>query len=207
MIIGRTDNNAENRSNINALSRHKYFVISHLVRDFMIQNDIQELPVCLNNLLKKNNWGVVSYTKLRKLKISEYDEIMKNNLGFVELNKDGRYIIFYNDEVIVERQRFTIAHEIGHILLNHFNVPIENREQEANMFAARLLMPICVLYECNIESIDELKRMCKVSSISAFYRYNRLEMLKERNKFYTDKNEVVLRRKFKKFIKNYLKLK
>ena len=74
-------------------------------------------------------------------------------LGFA-LKKDGDIIIVINTSVILSRAIFTLAHEIGHILL-HFNTEqqfIDNtvtiaghsddeKEQEANYFAACLLMP------------------------------------------------------------------
>lgn len=205
MIIGRTNIFAEVRSNNTLLTKQKYFYISHLTRDFIIYNKISSLPVNLNSILKFNKWKVISYSKLKNMNIVEYESVMKTNHGFVELTPDGDYIIFYNDELPRCVQRFTIAHEIGHIVLHHFKVPIENREQEANMFAARLLMPMCVLHECKIKSEQELIDLYDVSCVSAHYRYERLVMLENRNKFYVDCNEEVLKSKFKDFINEYLK--
>ena len=56
-------------------------------------------------------------------------------------------IIFYNDEIeSKERKRFTIAHEIGHIVLGHKGYS-EVNEKEADAFAAQLLLPHCILEE------------------------------------------------------------
>ena len=56
-------------------------------------------------------------------------------------------IIFYNDEIeSEERKRFTIAHEIGHIVLRHKGYS-EINEKEADAFAAQLLLPHCILEE------------------------------------------------------------
>jgi len=205
MIIGRTNIFAENRSNRNTLTKQKHFYISHLTRDFILKNKIFSLPINLNSIVNFNKWKVIKYSKLKKLNIVEYESVMKTNYGFAELTPNDDYIIFYNDELPRGVQRFTIAHEIGHIILHHFKVPIENREQEANMFAARLLMPMCVLHECKIKSEQEIMNLCDVSYISAHYRYERLVMLEDRNKFYVDYNEEVLKSKFEDFIKEYLK--
>lgn len=72
----------------------------------------------------------------------------------------NKYKIFTNPFDGAQRQRFTIAHELGHIVLEHLEVEdnlkeptlnILNREiefdsssyqeKEANKFAAELLMP------------------------------------------------------------------
>ena len=62
--------------------------------------------------------------------------------------------IFINPSEIQERQRFTLAHEIGHIVLGHekygnrldlrddlYGVSHDAHERAANEFAAELLMP------------------------------------------------------------------
>jgi len=54
-----------------------------------------------------------------------------------------------------------------------------------------------------MKSADEVQKICGVSNLSAIYRYKRLQMLLLRNKFYTDKNEIVLYKQFKKFIKHF----
>lgn len=68
--------------------------------------------------------------------------------------------IFVSSAVLPERRRFTAAHEIGHIILNHVGkfelvnrepTPQDNPiEQAANVFASRLLAPACVLWGCNV---------------------------------------------------------
>lgn len=128
-----------------------------------------------------------------------------NNLGFT-LKINNQFYIFYNGLVSPTLQRFTIAHEIGHIKLKHFFTGNhDNDEKEANMFAARLLMPMCILYECNVSSAEEISALCKVSYTAAKFRYQRLQMLRKRKKFYTNKYELKIKVLFKKFIENYLK--
>lgn len=69
------------------------------------------------------------------------------------LRKDGRTLIGVNGDEPAVRQRFTIAHELGHYFLhpnkdafvdyrdNKKDVMRTPREKQANMFAAALLMP------------------------------------------------------------------
>lgn len=65
------------------------------------------------------------------------------------INEHDLKVIGVNDNHAQVRQRFTIAHELGHYLMAHddtkfiddtFDKP-NQKEQEANKFAAELLMP------------------------------------------------------------------
>lgn len=73
--------------------------------------------------------------------------------GFVDIQTNR---LFVNSNESVVRRNFTIAHELGHYLLGHtssseyenllFRKPLEEQndpiiEQEANCFAANLLVP------------------------------------------------------------------
>jgi len=84
---------------------------------------------------------------------------LKNSLSGFSVQKDGVKFIGINSDESHERQRFTIAHEIGHLFLHkkdkvnfeldgvvlfrdgHSSVGTDVREIEANRFAAELLMP------------------------------------------------------------------
>jgi Zn-dependent peptidase ImmA (M78 family) len=79
--------------------------------------------------------------------------------GMVHRNRDGSAVIGVNSRHTSNRQRFTIAHEIGHLLLHtnealhvdkNFPIGLRNsvsgtaadeNEIEANQFAAAVLMP------------------------------------------------------------------
>lgn len=106
---------------------------------------------------------------------------------------NGGPIILVNKGDSAERQRFTAAHELGHIMLGHVGkYKLVNREpspndnpieQAANVFASRLLAPACVLWGCNIHTADEIAVNCKISRQAAEYRAARMEILYKRNAF------------------------
>lgn len=103
----------------------------------------------------------------------------------------------------IARQRFTIAHELGHILLHHFNSNLSNEyiEKEANMFAIRLLAPTCIIKELNINTVDQLAKTFNISAEAANYRLKRMQILNKRNKFYTNDLEIQLINQFKNIIR------
>ncbi len=69
------------------------------------------------------------------------------------------------------RLNFTIAHELGHIFLDHLSIsddvktPHERyiEDLEANEFAGRLLMPQSLLISCNFYSLDAVADFFNVS--------------------------------------------
>lgn len=88
-------------------------------------------------------------TDILQIEIMCYDV---TKLDFYEYSKDGftygddnKNIIFINKDQYITRKRFTLAHELGHIALNHKleldNIPDNVRETEANTFASLLLCP------------------------------------------------------------------
>lgn len=114
-----------------------------------------------------------------------------------------------------QRCRFTVAHELGHILLGHVGkYQLVNREpsphddpveQAANIFAARLLAPACVLWGCRVDSAAEIAALCDISATAAGVRWERMQILLARGKFLTSPMERKVYRQFKGYIKGYLK--
>jgi Zn-dependent peptidase ImmA (M78 family)/DNA-binding XRE family transcriptional regulator len=50
-------------------------------------------------------------------------------------------LIFFNETCPGDRLRFTLAHELGHLVMHTHQPPYPNMENEANAFAAEFLMP------------------------------------------------------------------
>lgn len=115
--------------------------------------------------------------------------------GQVEMS-EGRPVVSFNQAEAPVRQRFTIAHELGHFALGHLlgakrllRDPAANFssgssspvEREANAFAADLLMPEHVLrYAVNEKKMFEIARLANlfhVSQVAMRYRLQNLRML------------------------------
>lgn len=166
----------------------------HLLIDFKIQS----LPIKVSEICFK--LGI-------KLKYS--DELLDSD-GYSLFIEDVPYIVIKKIDN-VGRLRFTVAHELGHILLGHVGkYELVNREpssadneieQSANIFASRLLAPACVLWGCNVTSAEQISKLCDISLQAAQFRMQRMQELYQRNKFLTSSLEKVVFHRFKKFIK------
>ena len=117
---------------------------------------------------------------------------------------EGKPRILIDSSHSRQRQRYTIAHELGHYLLGHLDgVPAsEEREYAAERFAADLLMPACVLWGLDVHTAKEISELCNVSIRAAQIRAERMEVLYQRNKFLLHPLERKVYAQFGDFIQN-----
>ena len=149
---------------------------------------------------------------IKVIKNRDVNELLPSESGVAIYDGEHWYII-YDEENPIDRCRFTVAHELGHIFLGHhirkgycarskvFCTKPEI-EQEADMFAARLLCPSCVLWGLNLHTADEIARTCRVSHSAAQNRAERMAILYKRNKFLSNPLEKEVYRNFQEYIKN-----
>lgn len=107
---------------------------------------------------------------------------------------NDRYLIIYNDSYSflnsLGRQRWTFAHEIGHIVLGHFSIAAQEQfaedrydpyydnifEHEADFFASTLLSPLALFPVLNIQTANDAKwrlGLSKTASENRFHAYER----------------------------------
>lgn len=173
---------------------------------------IDRLPVDLNAIRERLGVRIASYKDAKAL-------IRKRNLSVLTAQTDGltfyagaEPVILYSEACTPERIRFTIAHELGHIVLGHVapgSVTTKNRglspgdsqqETAANQFAARLLAPACVLWGLDLHTADEIAAACRISKKAAQFRAERMKILYARNKFLLSPLEHKLYQRFVPFM-------
>jgi Zn-dependent peptidase ImmA (M78 family) len=85
--------------------------------------------------------------------------------GVSLLTHHGNWVILVNQELPADRIRFTLAHELGHIIMHRF--PTATMEQEADSFASEFLLPSRdienQLKRISLEKLAYLKLEWKVS--------------------------------------------
>jgi len=122
-----------------------------------------------------------------------------DDISGVFFKKDGKLYLGVNKTHFETRQRFTIAHEIGHHILHtddilHYDDFEKKNEEmyfradkirssqetEANFFAAEILMPAALIASCvenGIEYVDSLANSFNVSPEAMRYRLTNLGYL------------------------------
>jgi len=92
------------------------------------------------------------------------------------------FIIFVNKDMPGDRLRFTLAHELGHIIMHR--LPTANMEEEADRFASEFLMPAREIaqYLSNLalDKLAVLKKYWKVSMAAILKQAQNLKQISQR---------------------------
>jgi Zn-dependent peptidase ImmA (M78 family) len=146
--------------------------IKETVEALLLRFDVRRPPVPVEKIVKK-------------LKLILVPLPADNEISGAIVRKDGRVIIAVNPAHHVNRQRFTIGHELGHYFLHegleqhvdeNFRIAWRNADSskainwieiEANRFAAELLMPTTFLI-ADLDALEEINKRA-VALLAAKY--------------------------------------
>ncbi|OOM71115.1 hypothetical protein CLPUN_51070 [Clostridium puniceum] len=169
--------------------RYKY--IKNIVNDIYLKLNITEFPIDIIEIINSfDNIKIVSYHQFmidHNLTKEETFEILTSEEGCTDYFKPlNRYIIYYNDldNKSEERIRWTLTHELGHILCCHYSnntkifsknlteTEYKYREAEANHFTGLLLSNPVILKKLNVRGSYDIEIFCALSSEASKYRYD-----------------------------------
>lgn len=110
---------------------------------------------------------------VRDLGISLVRSTTSTSPGIADAKGDQATITVRSTEAPV-RQRFTIAHELGHLLLHSVSRPMfrettfsgDDQEIEANKFAAALLMPLWMVEDATRSKNASGDSLCRLFDVS-----------------------------------------
>ncbi len=187
---------------INIIRQHVQFITGALnnAKPAMLFYQVTEkqTPQKIAALIRKK-WAVNTPVIDNLSKIIEQQGIIISSFNFGTQRVDSRSmltddkypIIFLNSSLLGDRQRFSLAFELAHLIMHTYTIVPHQTDinHEANCFAAELLMPAKeILKDFNqditLPLLGELKRKWKVSMIALLYRADDLGLLTPNQKRY-----------------------
>lgn len=187
---------------INIIRQHVQFITGALNKTKpaipFYQVTQKQTPQKIAALLRKK-WNITQPVINNLSKIIEQQGIIISSFNFGTERVDSRSmltdnkypVIFINSSLLGDRQRFSLAFELGHVLMHTFTIVPHQTDisHQANLFAAELLMPAKeILQDFNqditLPLLGELKRKWKVSMIALLYRADDLGLLTPNQKRY-----------------------
>jgi len=158
--------------------------------------NIEQIEQISNAVLKafnEDNKSVIDVVNIaNKLGFEVSQAKFDGDISGMVKNSKNEKKIFINNQDIPSRQRFTLAHEIAHILLHHDNLDVEfdvvdyrnngistRKESEADSFAASLLMPTerAIRVWNFFEDVDDFAEEFNVSKMAASIRLRNLGLI------------------------------
>lgn len=164
------------------------------------------LPIPIKKITKGafKNVRLIPYKTMMDLCGISYEEMLDfagTADAFTDYSaRSDSYIIYYNDidasRMSSNRYRWNIAHELGHVALGHHKKYKESRifrneiskelyeeiEEEANMFAAYILVPHIVISCVADKHHIGISKLCKVSGAAAVRRFDAIQAWSRRNR-------------------------
>jgi Zn-dependent peptidase ImmA (M78 family) len=80
--------------------------------------------------------------------------------------------IYYNDNMIKGKIRFSIMHELGHIVLEHRDYKNDIYEAEANYFASHMLAPRMAIHYSRCKNYVDVSKRFNISYEAAQYAFD-----------------------------------
>lgn len=166
--------------------------------------NVRRLPVDPVDIARSLGIKVVDYKAAADYFGADIRQLyMRCPLGFGFMEGSGFCIALNGSSCGERRRRFTAAHELAHCVLGHLGKGVSAREERsAERFAAELLAPLVVLYDCGVNSAEEAARLCGISRRAAELRVKELAE-RERAGFRKTEDEQRLTALFGEFIKCY----
>ena len=157
--------------------------IKEIVVNTFEELDIRCIPISGFEMATKLGAVVVPYSskseETRQLMLKESED------GF-SAKKDEVWYIFYNDAIGYRRINNTLAHECGHIVLDHTEES-ELAEAEAKFFAKFALAPPVLIHKLKLNNAYEIYDRFDISLEAAVYAFSYYrKWLTYGNKDYTD---------------------
>lgn len=211
-------------------SKPRYNYVKKIACETLIKYNIKTLPIDIDTIISNtSNLRLLTYSCYAKelnINMSQAIEKLKTEDGLIQYYPDADfYLIIYNENIYTHgRVRWTLAHELGHLFLNHAldfdkteilrgglnNDEYQVLEGEAHFYAKFLLSVPVVANSIGIKSHIHIQNIFDITNKAAIGCYNYLHNYWQRiGASYHEKKvletfkEYINRKEYYKFLYNF----
>lgn len=137
--------------------------INEIILEVYRTCSIRTFPIDCISILQKYGYCCIPYDRLSTKKQQACEQISHDSFLL-------NHTIYYNAAVTYGRIRFSLMHELGHILLGHHDSSPED-EADANTLASNLLAPRMAIHYTHSTTDTQIASHFKVTLKAARYMY------------------------------------
>lgn len=193
-----------------------YRKVHQCVQDIIDELNISAMPIDPKHVLAATDIPCISYSEVQEY--PQFNDTIENlraeGVDAYCYKNDTAYIVFFDDKVeYPDRIPFSIAHELGHIALNHHSTTTNGiikryqttsikdwRELEADEFAGELLAPTALIHLIPIDHPEDIRNCFKVSYSCATVALNKAKNLRYAS---DQKNINFYKTRFRDYLSNW----
>lgn len=138
----------------------------------LLEAGVRRLPVRIGMVAQRLGISLFTYQRYAQVAGCDLSDVaMRYGCDGFTQRIGGHTGVFYYPDGNLRRMRWTIAHELGHILLGHMEgYSEEDADEQADAMAAELLCPSAVLAARVCYYPQEISRLCDISFTAAVRR-------------------------------------
>ncbi len=153
------------------LPKKVYAKIEMAVTKLFLELSIGTYPIDPFEIIKRKGYILRTYSELSDQKRRAFKAKDLDATSFYDPNLKS-FVIYYDETQTIERIRFTLMHEVGHIALGH-KEESDLAKKMADYFAAYSLAPSPIIMKYHCEDYLEVAEDFFISTESAYYTFQR----------------------------------
>ncbi len=153
------------------LPKKAYAKIEIAVTKLFLELNIGTYPIDPFEIIRRKGYILRTYSKLAEQKRQALKAKDLDATSFYDPNLKT-FVIYYDETQTIERIRFTLMHEVGHITMGH-REESDLAKKMADYFAAYSLAPSPIIMKYHCEDYLEVADMFVISTESAYYTFQR----------------------------------
>lgn len=146
------------------------------ILDVYRECEIQSFPIDCYSILRHYGYRIFTYQNMRDINERLYEYC--RNYSEDAFRYGANRIIAYDETKSPYRIRFSIMHELGHIMLGH-SKECPQHEHQANFFASNILAPRMAIHFAQCEDEYDVSSRFQISREAGCYAFQNYRLWRE----------------------------